>query len=91
MCERPLTDLCRVSSPGHALGPHRLFDSVHFLLVGLAVLHGGLLGVLQSVLQSFDSLCGGTETLLQLGQLAAKVCVVSDQLNRKDREKYMSV
>lgn len=80
-----LTDLCRVSSPGHALGPHCLFDPVHLLLVALAVPHGRLLGLLQSVLQSFDSLGSGAQTLLQLGQLATKICVVSDQLKGKTK------
>ena len=76
----PLTDLGGEAPPRHVLGTHRLLDAVHLLLVALAVPHGALLGVLQGVLQSFDALRRGPQTLLQFGQLAAQVCVVSDQL-----------
>lgn len=78
--ESRLTDLCRVPPPGHVLGPDGLFDAVHLLLVALAVPHGVLLGLLQGVLQGFDPLGRRTQTLLQLGQLAAKIRVVSNQL-----------
>lgn len=78
--DRQLTDLRREPPPRHVLGPDGLFDAVHFLLVALAVPHGALLGLLQGVLQGFDPLGRGPQTLLQLGQLAAEVRVVSNQL-----------
>lgn len=78
-----LTNLCRVAPPGHVLGPDSLFDAVHLLLVALAVPHGVLLGLLQGILQGFDSFGRGSKPLLQFGQLAAKVCVVSNQLRVK--------
>ena len=75
-----LTDLGRVSSPGHVLGPDVLLDAVHLQLVALAVADGVLLGLLQSRLQSLDPLGRRPQTLLQLGQLTAQVCVITHQL-----------
>uniref|UniRef100_A0A8C9ZB92 Uncharacterized protein n=1 Tax=Sander lucioperca TaxID=283035 RepID=A0A8C9ZB92_SANLU len=51
-----LTDLGRVSPPGHVLGPDGLLDAVHLLLVALAVAGGVLLGLLQCRLQGLDPL-----------------------------------
>uniref|UniRef100_A0A3B3VG60 Transmembrane protein n=1 Tax=Poecilia latipinna TaxID=48699 RepID=A0A3B3VG60_9TELE len=45
---RLLTDLGRVSPPGHVLGPDGFLDAVHLLLVALAVACGVLLGLLQT-------------------------------------------
>lgn len=78
------TDLGRVSSPGHVLGPHGLLDAVHLLLVALAVPHGVLLGLLQRALQRLHALGRGAQALLQLGQLTAQVCIVSDQLQGRE-------
>ena len=78
--ECQLTDLCGEPPPGHVLGPDCLLDAVHLLLVALAVPHGVLLRLLQGVLKGFNSLGRGTQTLLQLWQLAAKICVVPNQL-----------
>ena len=74
-----------VPSPGHVLGAQRLLDAVHLLLVALAVLHGALLGGPQDPLQGLDPLRRGPQTLLQLGQLAAQICVVPDQLEHRGR------
>lgn len=82
-CDLQLTDLCGEAPPRHVLGPDGLFDAVHFLLVALAVPHGVLLGLLQGVLQRLDPLGRRPQALLQLGQLAAQVCVVSDQLRSR--------
>ncbi|CAG5896360.1 unnamed protein product [Menidia menidia] len=60
---RLLTDLGRVASPGHVLGPDGLFDPVHLLLVALAVAGGVLLGLLQCRLQGLDALSRSTKTL----------------------------
>uniref|UniRef100_A0A672JUB3 Uncharacterized protein n=1 Tax=Salarias fasciatus TaxID=181472 RepID=A0A672JUB3_SALFA len=57
----PLTDLGRVSPPGHVLGPDGLLDAVHLLLVALAVAGGVLLGFLQSRLQGLDPLSRSTK------------------------------
>lgn len=75
-----LTDLCRVSPPGHVLGPDGLLDAVHFLLVALAVAGGILLGLLQSRFQGLDPLSRSTKTLLQFRKLTAKVCIITHQL-----------
>ncbi|CAG5971795.1 unnamed protein product [Menidia menidia] len=83
--QQQLTDLSRRSSSGHVLAPHRLFDPVHLLLVALALPGRRLLGVLQSGFQSFDSLRRGPQTPVQLRQLAAQVCVVSNQLQNTGR------
>lgn len=69
--------------PGHILGSNSLLDAIHLLLVALAVPHGVLLGLLQRALQGLDTLCRGTQPLLQLGQLTAQVCIVPDQLRRE--------
>lgn len=75
-----LTYLSRVSPPGDVLGPDGLLDAVHFLLVAFAVLNGRLFGGSQGVLQSLHPLGCGPQTLFQLGQLTAKVCIVPHQL-----------
>lgn len=75
-----LTDLSGKRSPAHVLDSDGLFDSVHLLLVAPAVPPGALLGLLQGVFQGFDSLSCHSQTFLQLGKLAAEVCVVPDQL-----------
>ena len=62
------------------LGPHGVFDPVHFLLVALAVHHGPLLGVSQCSLQGLNSLSSRPQTLLQLWKLAAQICIVTNQL-----------
>lgn len=76
------TNLGRVGPPGHVLGSHCLLDAIYLLLVALAVPHGVLLGLLQCAFQGLDTLCRGTQPLLQLGQLTAQVCVVPDQLGQ---------
>lgn len=75
-----LTYLSRVTPPGDVLRADGLFDAVHFLLVSFAVSRGRLLGVPQGGFQRPHPLCRGPQTLLQLGQLTAKVCVVPHQL-----------
>lgn len=77
---KDLTDLSRKCSPAHVLESDGLFDPVHLLLVAPAVPPGALLGLLQGVFQGFDSLDCHSQTFLQLGELAAEVCVVPDQL-----------
>ena len=64
----------------------------------LPVPHGSLLGLLERRLQRLDPLHGGPEALLQLGQLAPQVGVVSHQLlvdlvdkKRKKKIRYKSV
>lgn len=83
-----LTYLSRVSSPGHVLGANSFFDAVHFLLVSFTVSHGRLLGVPQGAFQSFHPLCCGPQTLLQLRQLTAKVCIVPNQLENTKGQIY---
>ncbi len=75
-----LTDLGRVSPPGHVLGPDGLLDAVHFLLVALAVAGSILLGLLQSRLQGLDPLSRSTKTLFQFRKLTAQVCIITHQL-----------
>ena len=76
----------RLTDGGHVPPPHEvslsdgLLDAVHLVLVALPVAHGALLGLLQRLLQRLDALHGGAQTLLQLGQLAAQVGVVTHQL-----------
>ena len=50
------------------------------MLVAFTVAHGALLGLLQRRLQRLDAFHGGAQTLLQLGQFAAQVGVVADEL-----------
>lgn len=76
----PLTDLGRVSPPGHVLGPDGLLDAVHLLLVALAVPGGVLLGLLQSRLQGLDPLSRSTKTFFQFRKLTAQVCIIAHQL-----------
>lgn len=75
------TNLCRVSSAGHVLGPDGLFDAVHLLLVPLAVSCCVLFGLLQCRLQSLHTFSCRTQTLLQLGQLTAQICVITHELD----------
>lgn len=77
---RWLTYLRGVGPAEGGASPHHVFDALHFLLVAVAVLHGSLLGLLQRALQRLDPVSCGPKTLLQLRQLAAKVCVVTHQL-----------
>lgn len=76
----PLTDLGRMSPPGHVLGPDGLLNAVHLLLVALAVAGGVLLGLLQSRLQGLDPLSRSTKTLFQFRKLTAQVCIITHQL-----------
>lgn len=76
----PLTDLGRMSPPGHVLGPDGLLDAVHLLLVALAVAGSVLLGLLQSRLQGLDPLSRSTKTLFQFRKLTAQVCIITHQL-----------
>lgn len=75
-----LTDLGRMSPPGHVLGPDGLLDAVHLLLVALAVTSSVLLGLLQSRLQGLDPLSRSTKTLFQFRKLTAQVCIITYQL-----------
>lgn len=75
-----LTDLGRMSPPGHVLGSDGLLDAVHLLLVALAVAGGVLLGLLQSRFQGLDPLSRSTKTLFQFRKLTAQVCIVTNQL-----------
>ena len=50
------------------------------LFRSLAVPHGVLLGLPQGALQGLDPLRRGPQALLQLGQLAAQVGIVTHQL-----------
>lgn len=80
VCVPPLTDLGRVSPPGHVLGPDGLLDAVHLQLVALAVAGGVLLRLLQSRLQGFDPLSRSSKTLFQFRKLTAQVCIITHQL-----------
>lgn len=75
-----LTDLGRMSPPGHVLGPDGLLDAIHLLLVALAVARCVLLGLLQSRLKGLDPLSRSTKTFLQFRKLTAQVCVITYQL-----------
>uniref|UniRef100_A0A3B5MS57 Uncharacterized protein n=1 Tax=Xiphophorus couchianus TaxID=32473 RepID=A0A3B5MS57_9TELE len=66
---RLLTDLGRVSPPGHVLGPDGFLDAVHLLLVALAVACGVLLGLLQCRFQRLDPLSRSAKTFFQFWKL----------------------
>lgn len=68
---RVLTYLSSVSSPGDILGADGLLDALHFLLVAFVVPHSRLFGGPQGSFEGFHALDCGSQTLLQLGQLAA--------------------
>lgn len=72
-----------MAPPGLVLRPDRLFDALHLLLVALTVPHGVLLRLSQRRLEGFHSLGSGSQTLLQLRQLAAQLRIVTHQLDRK--------
>lgn len=76
----PLTDLGRMSPPGHVLGPDGLLDAVHLLLVALAVAGGVLFGLLQSRLKGLDPLSRSAKAFFQFRKLTAQVCIVTYQL-----------
>uniref|UniRef100_A0A3B5Q9G0 Uncharacterized protein n=1 Tax=Xiphophorus maculatus TaxID=8083 RepID=A0A3B5Q9G0_XIPMA len=74
---RLLTDLGRVSPPGHVLGPDGFLDAVHLLLVALAVACGVLLGLLQCRFQRLDPLSPGSASpfLQRLSSFSSQVMV----------------
>uniref|UniRef100_A0A8C7IGW7 Uncharacterized protein n=1 Tax=Oncorhynchus kisutch TaxID=8019 RepID=A0A8C7IGW7_ONCKI len=62
------------------LGPHNIFDTLHFLLIASTVLHGPLLSLFQCTFQCPHSLSCRPKTLLQLRKLTtsdSSLCTVS--------------
>lgn len=80
---RLLTDLGRVSPPGHVLGPDGFLDAVHLLLVAHAVACGVLLGLLQCRFQRLDPLSRSAKTFFQFWKLTAQVCIITNQLGKQ--------
>lgn len=78
-----LTNEGRVSTAGQILCSDYVFNAVHLLLVEFAVACGALFGLSEGVFKSFHALCSHTQTLLQLRQLAAQICVIPHQLERR--------
>lgn len=77
------TDLVESASSEVPLS-HCLLYALHLVLVLLAVAHSVLLRLAESLFQALHAFHACSQTLLQTGQLAAKVGVVTNQLNIHD-------
>lgn len=82
ICEQLVyvTDERSMGSAEGSAGPHHIFDSLHFLLVAMAVLHGSFFCLLQRTLERLNSLGCRPKTFLQFWKLAAQICIVTYQL-----------
>lgn len=72
-----LGNLGCVATARQILLSHCLLDPVHLVLIALAVPHSTFLGLLEGRFQHLDPLHGCAQPLLQLGQLAAQIRIVS--------------
>lgn len=75
------TYLCGVRTTENTASPHHIFDTLHFLLVAMPILHGSFLRLLQRTLQGLDPFSCRPETFLQFGKLTSQVCIVTHQLS----------
>lgn len=82
-----LTNLCRMSSSGHILWPDCFLYTIYFLLITFAIARCIFFGFFQRRLQSFHPLSCSSESLFQLRELTAKICIVTYQLKEGTENK----
>lgn len=80
------TNLCCMGASQGALCPHGVLNTVNLLLVAPAVHHCALLGIPQCSLQGLNSLSSRPKTFLQLWKLTTQICIVTNQLEGRQRE-----
>lgn len=85
------SDLSRMPSPGHVLRPDCFLDAVYFLLIAFPIPRSIFLRFFQCRFQSFHSLGCSSQSLLQLGKFAAKICIITYQLFVHFRELFKIV
>lgn len=78
-------------SPTHVFGLDGVFNALHLLLVATFFAGRVLFGLLQRRLQGLDPLGGRPQSLLHLRDLAVKVGVVPQQLQRGERAMALGV
>lgn len=77
------TNLCRMSSSSHVLGPYGLLDAIHLLLIPFPIAGCIFFGFFQSRLQGLNSLSCSPKSFLQLWKLTTKICIITYQLQEE--------